>query len=213
MKWSNEFLYLVSFQVRRPCLSNGLNFVLQSSAITKLGVSVNDIIFLLKESRNSIVHDYLWGINILYWPHLNWPHPGFLDQNYNLLLVSSSTTSAWGAKFDHPISPPSRVRKSFLKKINVSFLVFQVQLYADIDLLFSRFLKPLTLSDKNFKNVCSISFNILFLSLKRNLVLSELTFHHFKYDFKTMSLKSQKTLQRWVFNQPCACCNLFYQDS
>ena len=211
MKWSNEFLYLVSFQVRRPCLSNGLNFVLQSSAITKLGVPVNDIIFLLKESRNSICSRLSLGHK--HWPHLNWPHPGFLDQNYNLLFVSSSTTSAWSVKFDHPIPPPSRVRKSFLKKINVSFLVFQVQLYADIDLLFSRFLKPLTLSDKNFKNVYSISFNILFLSLKRNLVLSELTFHHFKYDFKTMSLKSQKTLQRWVFNQPYACCNLFYQDS
>ena len=48
---------------------------------------------------------------------------------------------------------------------------------------------------------CSISFNILFLPSKRNSVLSELTFHHFKYDFKTMTFRSQKTLQRWKFIQ------------
>ena len=39
----------------------------------------------------------------------------------------------------------------------------------------------------------------------------ELTFHHFKYDFKTMTLQSRKTLQRRVFIQRCY--DLFYQDS
>ena len=33
------------------------------------------------------------------------------------------------------------------------------------------------------------------------LIFYQLTFHHFKYDFKTMTLRSQKTFHRWKFIQ------------
>ena len=38
------------------------------------------------------------------------------------------------------------------------------------------------------------SFNILFLSLERNSVLSELKFENFEFDFKEMTFRSPKTL-------------------
>ena len=33
------------------------------------------------------------------------------------------------------------------------------------------------------------------------LIFYQLTFYHFKYDFKTMTLRSQKTFHRWKFIQ------------
>ena len=65
MKWINEFLYLVSFQVRPSCLSNGLNVVFQSPAITKLEVPVNDIMFFAKRIEELTLFKIICGgINI-----------------------------------------------------------------------------------------------------------------------------------------------------
>ena len=56
-----------------------------------------------------------------------------------------------------------------------------------------RFLHKYT---ENFKSECLVTGYISLLSLERNLVLSELTFQLFEYDFKTMSSRSQKTPHR-----------------
>ena len=56
-----------------------------------------------------------------------------------------------------------------------------------------RFLHKYT---EKFKSECLVTGYISLLSLERNSVLSELTFQLFEYDFKTMSLRSQKTPHR-----------------